>query len=47
MSFKAFEELEVSRAPCRRNVTTLVRRTADVVEPGSYGYMIGDLETAG
>lgn len=44
---QTFEELEVLRAPYRRNVTILVHRTADVVEPGSYGYMIGNLETAG
>jgi predicted deacylase len=44
---QTFAELEVLRAPFRRNVTILVHRTADVVEPGSYGYMIGNLETAG
>jgi hypothetical protein len=43
---QTFAELEVIRAPYRRNVTILVHRTADVVEPGSYGYMIGNLETA-
>jgi uncharacterized protein len=42
-----FEELEVIRAPYRRNVTILVHKTADVVEPGSYGYMIGNLDSAG
>jgi predicted deacylase len=44
---QTFEELEVIRAPYRRNVTILVHRTADVVEPGSYGYMIGNLDSAG
>ena len=39
-------DLEVIRAPYRRNVTILVHRTADVLEPGSYGYMIGNLESA-
>jgi predicted deacylase len=43
---QTFIELEVIRTPYHRNVTILVHRTADVVEPGSYGYMIGNLETA-
>jgi predicted deacylase len=43
---QTFAELEVIHAPYRRNVTILVHRTADVVEPGSYGYMIGNLESA-
>jgi hypothetical protein len=43
---QTFEELEVIRPPYRRGVTILVHRTADVVEPGSYGYMIGNLDTA-
>jgi uncharacterized protein len=43
---QTFEELEVLRAPFRRNVTILLHRTADVVEPGSYGYMIGNLDSA-
>jgi len=43
---QTFAEQEVIRAPYRRNVTILVHRTADVVEPGSYGYMIGNLDTA-
>jgi predicted deacylase len=43
---QTFEELEVMRPPYRRGVTILVHRTADVVEPGSYGYMIGNLDTA-
>jgi predicted deacylase len=42
---QTFEELEVIRAPYRRNVSILVRKTADVVEPGCYGYMIGNLDT--
>ena len=43
---QTFEELEVVRAPYRRNITILLHRTADVVEPGCFGYMIGNLETA-
>jgi hypothetical protein len=43
---QTFAELEVIRTPYRRNVTILVHRTADVVEPGSYRYMIGNLESA-
>jgi hypothetical protein len=43
---QTFEELEILRTPFRRNVTILVHKTADVVEPGSYGYMIGNLDTA-
>jgi predicted deacylase len=43
---QTFAELEVIRTPYLRNVSILVHRTADVVEPGSYGYMIGNLETA-
>lgn len=43
---QTFEELEVIRAPHRRNVTILLHQTADVVEPGIYGYMIGNLDTA-
>lgn len=42
---QTFEELEAIRPPYRRNVTILLHRTADVVEPGSYGYMIGNLDT--
>jgi predicted deacylase len=42
---QTFEELEVIRTPFRRNITVLVHRTADVVEPGIYGYMIGNLDT--
>jgi predicted deacylase len=43
---QTFEELEAIRTPFRRNVTVLVHKTADVVEPGIYGYMIGNLDTA-
>jgi hypothetical protein len=43
---QTFEEIEVIRTPYRRNVSILVRQTADVVEPGAYGYMIGNLDTA-
>ncbi len=43
---QTFEELEAIQAPYRRNVTILLHRTADVVEPGSFGYMIGNLDSA-
>lgn len=43
---QTFEELEVVRPPFRRNITILLHRTADVVEPGCFGYMIGNLDTA-
>ena len=42
----SFEELEVIRAPFDRGIVVLTHQTADVVEPGIYGYMIGDLATA-
>jgi len=43
---QTFDELETIRSPYRRGVTILLHRTADVVEPGSFGYMIGNLDTA-
>ncbi|MGH2436347.1 MAG: succinylglutamate desuccinylase/aspartoacylase family protein [bacterium] len=42
----SLEELEVVRCPFNRGIMVLTQRTANVVEPGIYGYMIGDLETA-
>ncbi len=42
----SFDELEVIRAPFERGIVVLTHQTADVVEPGIYGYMIGNLETA-
>lgn len=42
----SFEELEVFRCPFERGMMVLTHRTADVVEPGIFGYMIGNLATA-
>lgn len=42
----SFEELEVLRCPFDRGIMVLAHRTADVVEPGIYGYMVGNLGTA-
>lgn len=42
----SFEELEVVRCPFSRGVVVLAHLTANVVEPGIYGYMIGNLVTA-
>jgi predicted deacylase len=42
----SFEELEVVRCPFDRGIMVLTQRTANVVEPGIYGYMIGNLATA-
>ena len=42
----SFEELEVIRSPFERGIVVLTHQTADVVEPGIYGYMIGNLATA-
>ena len=39
-----FEELEVIRNPVPRGIMILSHLTTDVVHPGAYGYMIGDLE---
>lgn len=41
-----FEELEVIRSPFRRGVMILSHLTRDVVWPGDYGYMVGNLEGA-
>jgi len=42
----SFEELEVFRAPFSPSLTVLVRVTPCRINPGDYGYMIGDLSTA-
>ena len=42
----SLQELEVLRAPFQRSLTVLVRVTPCRVNPGDYGYMIGDLATA-
>ncbi len=42
----SFEELEVIRCPFDRGIVVLTQLTANVVEPGIYGYMIGNLATA-
>lgn len=39
-----FEELEVIRNPIVKGVMILSHLTTDLVDPGSTGYMIGDLE---
>ncbi len=39
-------ELEVLRCPFDRGIMVLTHRTADVVEPGIYAYMVGNLDTA-
>ena len=41
-----FTELEVFRAPFEPSVTVLLRLTPCRINPGDYGYMIGDLATA-
>ncbi|HED04966.1 MAG TPA: succinate dehydrogenase [Candidatus Fraserbacteria bacterium] len=40
-----FEELEVVRNPLGRGIMILSHLTTDVVGPGDYGYMIGNLES--
>ena len=42
----SFEELEVIRSPVRRGIMILSHLTRNLVEPGDYGYMVGDLESA-
>ncbi len=41
------EELEVLRCPFEHGVVVLAHLTANVVEPGIFGYMIGNLATSG
>jgi len=38
------EELEVIRTPFERGIMVLSHLTADVVPPGAYGYMVGNLD---
>ncbi len=42
----SFEELEVIRCPVDRGIVVLTQLTPNVVEPGIYGFMIGNLDTA-
>lgn len=42
----SFEELEVMRCPFDEGIMVLTHLTANVVEPGIYGYMVGNLMTA-
>jgi len=42
----SFEELEVLRAPFDPSLTVLVRLQPCRINPGDFGYMIGDLATA-
>ena len=42
----SFEELEVIYTPLKRGIMILSHLNRNVVEPGDYGYMVGDLETA-
>jgi predicted deacylase len=41
-----FKELEVIRNPIKRGVMILSHLTPNLVEPGDYGYMVGDMEGA-
>ena len=41
-----FEELEVIRSPVSRGIMILSHLTRNLVEPGDYGYMVGDLDAA-
>jgi predicted deacylase len=41
-----FQELEIIRCPFDRGIVVLSQLTANVVEPGIFGYMIGNLATA-
>jgi predicted deacylase len=42
----SFEELEVVRCPFDRGIVVLTQPTPNVVEPGIFGFMIGNLATA-
>lgn len=42
----SFAELEVFRAPFEPSLTVLVRQAVCRIDPGDFGYMIGDLSTA-
>ncbi|MGH6902071.1 MAG: hypothetical protein ACREIR_04960, partial [Geminicoccaceae bacterium] len=39
-----FEELEVIRNPVQRGVMILSHLTPNLVQPGDFGYMVGDLD---
>lgn len=41
-----FEELEVIRSPVARGIMILSHLSRNLVNPGDYGYMVGDLEGA-
>lgn len=41
-----FEELEVIRSPVEHGIMILSHLTRNLVEPGDYGYMVGDLDGA-
>lgn len=41
-----FEELEVIRSPVARGIMILSHLSRNLVEPGDYGYMVGDVEGA-
>ena len=43
----SFEELEVIRCPFERGIVVLTQLTPNVVEPGIYGFMIGNVATVG
>ena len=42
----SFEELECIRSPIKRGIMILSHLSRNVVEPGDYGYMVGDLDGA-
>jgi hypothetical protein len=43
---RTFEELEVIYTPFERNLVILMRGSFNKVNPGDYGFMIGNLDTA-
>ncbi|MDE0305714.1 MAG: succinylglutamate desuccinylase/aspartoacylase family protein [Albidovulum sp.] len=42
----SFEELEVIYSPVRHGIMILSHLNRNLVEPGDYGYMVGDMESA-
>ena len=42
----SFETLEVIRSPVRHGIMILSHLNRNLVEPGDYGYMVGDMDTA-
>ena len=42
----SFETLEVIRSPVKRGIMILSHLNRNLVEPGDYGYMVGDMESA-